>query len=226
MRIADRAKFFSEKRKEKNMMRKREFTIGVFLICFFVILGGKRAGADLKVKIGYVDIQKVFEGYQKTRDLRAKLQSEYKEKQEALKEQVESQKREIDALKENLLRQEAMLLPSEKEEKQKEIEEKMKELQALSQFIQDELRKKEQEIYKKWESLYLPEIKENISTVTKEIAVKEGYRFIFYKEALLYVTPEVEFDLTEKVLSQLNQKYQATRPQKKEETQSEEKGEE
>ncbi|MEA3485728.1 MAG: hypothetical protein U9R03_03360, partial [Candidatus Aerophobetes bacterium] len=76
-----------------------------------------------------------------------------------------------------------------------------------------------------WNS-YTPQILNEIKAVTKEIAVKEGYRFVFKKIDLLYATPEVEFDLTEKVLSELNQKYQATRPQIKEETQSEEKGEE
>jgi len=192
-------------------MRRREFAIGIFLICFLIILGGKRAGADLMVKIGYVDEHKVFEGYQKTRDLRTKLQLDYEEKRQSLKAEIERQKEEVEALKEDLLRQETILLPSEREEKQKEIEEKEKELQFLSQSIQEELRKKEEEIYKKWDS-YTPEILNEIETVTEEIAVKEGYRFVFKKMALLYVTPEPEFDLTEKVLSELNQRYQATRP--------------
>ena len=197
-------------------MRKRISIITAFLLCLFMVLGGKRAGAELMVKIGYVDVQKVFEGYQKTKDLRAKLQLEYRKKQEALKEEIDKQKKEINALKEDLLRQESVLLPSEREKREKEIEEKARKLQALSQSIQEEMRKKEQEIYKKWDSLYVPEIKEDIGTVTKDIAVKEGYRFVFYKAALLYVTPEAEFDLTEKVLSQLNQKYQPAQIEEKE----------
>ena len=197
-------------------MRKGISIITAFLLCLFMVLGGKRAGAELMVKIGYVDVQKVFEGYQKTKDLRAKLQLEYRKKQEALKEEIDKQKREIDALKEDLLRQESVLLPSEREKREKEIEEKARKLQALSQSIQEEMRKKEQEIYKKWDSLYVPEIEKDITGVIKDIAVKEGYRFVFYKAALLYVTPEAEFDLTEKVLSQLNQKYQPAQIEEKE----------
>jgi len=41
----------------------------------------------------------------------------------------------------------------------------------------------------------------------KEIAEREGYRFVLDGTALLYVTPEQEFNLTQKIISELNQEH-------------------
>jgi Skp family chaperone for outer membrane proteins len=43
----------------------------------------------------------------------------------------------------------------------------------------------------------------------EEIAEREGYSFIFDKQALLYAAPAPELDLTELVISQLNKEYEA-----------------
>jgi len=77
-------------------MRRKEVVLGVaFLVCLFIILSGKSSRADLMVKIGYVDVQKVFEGYQKKNDLEVTLRSE----QERARQSLEEKRKEIEALK-------------------------------------------------------------------------------------------------------------------------------
>jgi len=177
-------------------MRKGGLIVTAFLLCFFVILGGVSSRAELVVKIGYVDVQKVFEEYRKKEDLEARLKLEQGKAQQSLEEK----RKEIERLQEDLIRQEMMLSELARMEKQNELRNETKELEKLAQSIQADLQKK-------WD-LYTQEIVNDIMAAAKEIAEKEGYRLIFDKRVLLYATPEVEFDLTQKVLSQLNQRYQ------------------
>jgi len=177
-------------------MQRKEVVLGVaFLMCLFMTLSGRSSRADLVVKIGYVDVQKVFEGYQRKKDLEMKLRSE----QEKARQSLEEKRKEIEALKEELIKQEMLLSESAKAEKEKELQDKTRELQEFVQSVQKQIQGKQ--------DLYTQQIMDDIEAVVKEIAQKEGYRLIFRKEALLYATPELEFDLTEKVLSLLNQKY-------------------
>ncbi len=171
--------------------------LGVLLI--FLFLGGfiRVAKAELVVNIAYVDVQKVFDEYSKTKDFQTIWDSQ---KEEANKK-IEAKRKEIEKLSEELKTQELLLTEEAKEKRKEEIIAKTQELNEFMKFISQEINKKNEE--------YSEEIFKDIKLKVKEIAEREGYRFVFYKDALIYVTPEPEFDLTEKVIHELNQEYKA-----------------
>jgi len=171
--------------------------LGVLLI--FLFLGGfiRVAKAELVVNIAHVDVQKVFDEYSKTKDFQALWDSQ---KEEANKK-IEAKRKEIEKLSEELKTQELLLTEEAKEKRKEEIIAKTQELNEFMKFISQEINKKNEE--------YSEGIFKDIKLKVKEIAEREGYRFVFYKDALIYVTPEPEFDLTEKVIHELNQEYKA-----------------
>jgi len=181
----------------KSLAKDRCLLFLAFLLCFLLGLGIRAPKAALIAKIGYIDIQKVFQGYKKTGDLEASL----KKSQTEQRQNLEKLKEEIEKLRNEFKEGELMLTESAKEEKQAEIDQKARELDNLAQDVTEKLEGRREE--------YTDEIVKDILATTRAIAEKEGYRLVFSKDALFYATPEPEFDLTEKVLSELNEKYRA-----------------
>ncbi|MFQ6066355.1 MAG: OmpH family outer membrane protein [bacterium] len=181
----------------KSLTKGRGLLFLIFLLCFLLGLGIRAPKAALIAKIGYIDINKVFQGYEKTGDLEARLKKSQTEHQRNL----EKLKEEIGKLKVELKEQELILTESAKQEKQAEIDRRISELDKLAQDITEKLEKQRED--------YTDEIVNDIKLMTKSIAEREGYRLVFLTEALIYVTPEPEFDLTEKVLLELNEKYKS-----------------
>lgn len=235
------------------MIRKevRISLLAVFLVTF--LLGGTSGGAlaELVPKIGFVDGQKIFDDYQKTKDLVARLQVRSEEQWVAMQEmgqlleekrivlekklsqieekgkEIQEKGKELEKLEEELKLQD-LLAPFAKEEKLTQIELLSRDIQRLEEERQElekerqageiELRALEEEIRSFSDALQaerqeeefriVEEVSEDIITTLKIIAEKEGYRLVFDKMALLYTTPEAEFDLTEELLFRLNQDYQ------------------
>jgi len=181
----------------KSLAKNRCLLFLAFLLCFLLGLGIRAPKAALIAKIGYIDIQKIFQRYKKTGDLEASLKKSQTEQQQNL----EKLKEEIEKLRNELKEGELILTESAKEEKQVEIDQKARELDNLARDITEKLEGRREE--------YTDEIVKDIYAMTRSMAEREGYRLVFHKEALIYATPEPEFDLTEKVLSELNEKYRA-----------------
>ncbi len=181
----------------KSQEEGRGLLFLIFLLCFLLGLGIRAPKAALIAKIGYIDIQKVFQGYEKTGDLEARVrkdQAEYQRNLDELKEEIEK-------LRDELKEQELILTEAAKEEKQAEVDRRITELDNLVRDMTERLEKK-------WEN-YTDEIVKDILATTRSIAEREGYRLVFSKETLFYATPEPEFDLTEKVILELNEKYRS-----------------
>jgi outer membrane protein len=163
------------------------------------------ARADLVVKIGYVDFVRIFQGYEKTREFEAKLKTENEADQKMLSERRQMIEEEVDKLREELETQALMLSESAKEKKQAEIERRAEELDEFSAYIEQ----RNQEREAKYTDGILKDLQTKLPSIIKSIAEKEGYRFVFDLRSLFYVTPEKEFDLTGRVLAQLNEEYKA-----------------
>lgn len=238
------------------MMRGKE--VGTLLLAVLGVAlllectsGG--AQAELVPKMGYVDVQRVFENYQKTKDVMTSLTVSFEEKWAAVGEkrklleekrkavgeklsqieekgnQIERKGKELEELDEELKLQGPLLAPHAKEEKLAQIQLLSQDIQRLEKERQNldrerrtqeiQLRALEEEVRSLSDSLqaekqkeefrYSEEISADIRSTIKGIAEKGGYRLVFDKDALLYATPEVEFDLTEEVLSRLNQNYRS-----------------
>ena len=186
---------------EKN----RSIIILLFCLCFLIGLGTTIAKAGLDVRIAYVNLPRVAQGYEKTKKFEEKLRIENEVDQEMFSERRQEIESEIERLKSELEMQGLMLSESAKEEKQAEIERKVEELDELREYFQQRL----DERIANYNAEISRDIESNLPSIIKSIAIKEGYRFVFPTDVLLYFTPEEEFDLTDKVLARLNEEYKS-----------------
>ncbi len=141
------------------------------------------------LSVGYIDLAKIFDQYEKTKNSDKNLEAEWQGKQSEIKKLRE----EITRLKDEL----EVLSESAKSKKQEVIDSKIKELQDFTKEIQDELTGERNEIVK--------QILEDIDTVINQYGESNGYDLILNERVLLYRTEGL--DLTNKIVKILNDKY-------------------
>ena len=142
-----------------------------------------------ELKIGYVDVARVFDNYNRTKDQDKILeQQNNKKKQERDKivKQIRKMKDELDILSEKA-----------KEKKQTRIDEKIRELQEYDQQTRTGLRQQRDEVVRK--------ILKEIEQVIEKYAKKNSYTMILNNRILLY--GQKQHDLTDKILKILNSEY-------------------
>ena len=148
--------------------------------------GSSPAARAEELKIGYVDLLKVFDGYERTKASDATLEKAGKEKQGEL----EGRLNELKKLRQNL----ELLNDQAREAKTREIEKKSDELQQLRQAAARDLRRERDTITKG----LLTEIERGI----EEYAKANGFAFILDRRALAYGQPA--YDVTDAVVALLN----------------------
>ena len=144
-------------------------------------------------RMAYVDLQKVFQEYHKKQDLEAKLRAEG----EAKRQQLQEKKQELVKLQQEYEAQKLLLTEEAKKKREQEINLKSQELKSFLDKISNEMKQRE--------SQYTHEIVSDIKNKIKQIAKREGYRFVFDSAAILYAAPMQ--DLTQKVIDELNKEY-------------------
>jgi outer membrane protein len=162
----------------------------VALIAVFC-LGVTKAGFAEKLKVGCVDVIKVFNNYNRTRDQEAgltKKAADYKQKHTAMIEEIKKLRDKI-----------ALLSDKAKEKKQQELENKS---DALKAFETKNLREIQRERDTTRREI-LQEIEKYITTYARD----NGYDLIIYRNVLVFNRPNM--DLTDEVLNGLNKKYKA-----------------
>lgn len=140
-------------------------------------------------KIVYMDLGKVFDEYNKTKDLDKQLEAKSSAKQgerDKLVAEIKKIKDELD-----------LAADKDKAKKQAAVEEKLKKLQDFDRESRDGLRKDRDDMAR----TILKEIKDSID----EIAKKEGYAYILDSRAVLYGGDAN--NLTDRVIKILNDKY-------------------
>lgn len=145
-------------------------------------------------KYGYVDVAKVFDGYQKTKDQDKTLQDAGKKKEE-----------ERDALVYDIrqLKDELVLMSGDNKNKKQELLEKK--VQALQSFDQDAKKGLADA-----RGNVVREIFGDIDTEIKKFAAQNGFEMLFNEKALLFHNDKM--DVTQPVLESLNKSY---KPKKK-----------
>ena len=144
------------------------------------------AAAD---KIGYVDLARVFDEYQKTKQFDKSLESKGASKQADRDKMVADIKK---------LRDEAELLSAKaKDDKQAAIDEKIKVLQEYDRTTRDGLRRERDGMVK--------DILKEIETVIQDFGKSQGYAYIFNDRVLVYKSEGG--DLTNQVIKALNDSY-------------------
>ena len=161
--------------------------VTLLIFIFSLILPLKSFSQNLKV--GYIDVFKVFREYKKTKDYDKILE----DKKKAKEKELEKKRNEIKKMQDRL-----DLL---KEEEQK------KERERISKAAQDYREQERQVILdlKKERDEKMEEIVKDIEKVVKEYAIKNNFDLILNKGAIVYGKEGI--DLTETILKLINQRY-------------------
>ncbi len=140
-------------------------------------------------KYAFVDVAKVFDDFQKTKDNDRILQEEGKKKE---------QERDVIVHEIRQMKDELSLVTSEaRAKKQESLELKVRELQEFDQKAKQDLGQKRAGIVK--------EIFKDIDDTVKRYGERKGMDLIFNEKVLLYHSPRQ--DATAEILIELNQAY-------------------
>ncbi|MBI4322802.1 MAG: OmpH family outer membrane protein [Candidatus Omnitrophica bacterium] len=143
------------------------------------------------LKLGYVNILKVFDGYQRTADSKQVLEQKGKQKQTEL----EGDFNELKKLRQSL----ELLNDQAKETKAREIEERSDEFKRLKTRSERELVREQNQLAN--------QILGEIDQAVAEYAKANGFSVILDDRSLLY--GEDAYNVTDAVLKLLNQRYTA-----------------
>jgi outer membrane protein len=170
------------------MKKSLSFTL-IALFVVGLILSGAQGAFAAEAKFGYVDLAKVFDEYQKTKEFDKALEAKGATKQAERDRIVAEVKK---------LRDEAELMSAKaKEDKQGVIDEKIKQLQEFDRTTRDALRRERDTMVR--------DILKEIEKVIQDHGKAQGYTFIFNDRVLVFKSEGN--DLTAPVLKTLNDSY-------------------
>ena len=142
-------------------------------------------------KIGYVNIGKIFDGYERTKQNDAALEKKGKAKEAELEARVNDLKK----MRQNL----ELLNDSAREAKAREIEERADELQRFRKNTARELQHERDQIGQ--------EILRDIQRAVDDFAKANGFAIILDQRSLVYAQPV--YDVTDQILQLLNSRSAA-----------------
>ncbi|UCE18604.1 MAG: OmpH family outer membrane protein [Gemmatimonadota bacterium] len=173
--------------------RYSALTLTVFGIGVFLLLTLPTQAADLK--IGFIDSERIFRSYKGTSDAQSKLDQEVTE----WEKKAEEMRKEVEDLQQELEAQSLLLSEEKKREKEQTLQTKYAEYQQFVTSIwgpQGEAVKRNEELTKP--------IIEKIDAILKNIGEEEDYTFIFDAVGGGLVFAKPTFDLTDRVIEELN----------------------
>lgn len=156
-------------------------------VMFGLLASGISLAADLK--IAYVDLSKVFDGYQKTKEFDAVLQTEgaaFQKERDAMILKIQDSQSKLDLMKD-----------AEKTAMQADIEKQKNGVVAFDKEKRTELAKKRDDKVR--------EILTEIQNIVSGIAKKEGYTYVLNDRVMIFGDPQ--FNVTDEVLKTLNDSY-------------------
>lgn len=156
-------------------------------------LTGNLSAQEKTNKFASVDLSRLFDEYQKTKDYDKKLEEDQKKKESERSKKIE----EIKDLQQKL----AVASEKEKEKFDAQIKEKANALQEFERSATTDLRKQRDE--------FLKEILKEIEKAIRDYSQKEGYALVFNDRVLLYSGER--FDITASLIKILNEKYNKKR---------------
>lgn len=172
---------------------KRVHVVALAALLAVVFVGNAHAQQGAVKKIGIMDLSKVFDSYERTKEYDSVLEGKTKEYEKARNEK-------IDKIKE-LQNKLALLKDNEKEKVNKDLDEMKNDLMAFDQAQQTDLRKQRDE--------KIREILLEIEKVTSDFAKKEKFDIILNDRVLVYGTEGL--DVSSQVLEILNSGYASSK---------------
>ena len=172
----------------RDIGRVGKVAFAAFFACHLSLVTCYSAAAE-ESKIGYVNLARIFDSYQRTKDSESQLERQGTQKQAALEAQVG----ELKKIREGL----ELLNASVRDTKTKELEEKADEFQRMKTKSQRELLRERNETARV--------IIDDIEHAVAEYAKANGFSMILDQRSLLYGVEG--YDVTDTVLKMLNDRY-------------------
>ncbi len=160
-----------------------------FLIVLMIMMSFSSTCFSKDLKIGYVDIFKVFNDYDKTKEYDEKLEvrkTAAEEKLEVKKEIIEKLQNKLDLLKD-----------SEKVKEEAKLEKEINEYRDLEREVFTDIKKERDDKMK--------DIIEDINIIIKDYAKKNGFDLILNANTVLYGSKSM--DITNQILKVSNKNY-------------------
>jgi outer membrane protein len=156
-----------------------------------VLLYVSPVGAAEALKIGFVDLQRIFAGSDAGKKARADIEAIEKSKKAVIEEKVNALKK----IEEEINKQSSVLSAEAKKAKEEEFEKLQRDVQRLVADARTELQKKENELTNA--------ILKDVSDIVDAVGHEEGYAIIFRSEVVF--SAKKELDLTGAVIERLNE---------------------
>lgn len=163
--------------------------LSVFLFTMFLISVSGSAFAQAAGKVGFVDLSRAFDEYQKTKDFDRTLEKKGDTKQEEREKIV----RDIRKMRDEL----ELMNESAREKKEKDVEAKVRILQDFDQEAKAALTKERDDMVR--------DILKEMNDVIQEYGKSHGYSIILNDRVLLY--GDSTQDITDEIIKILNDSY-------------------
>ena len=164
---------------------------------FLVIAGlllAKGVGRAEDLKIGVVDVNKIFSNYTKVAENQAEFDKIKNQRQDDVQKKADAADKEIKVLQDKLDKQGKVMKKEESDKITADIEKKRQDVLNLQRDVYQELQTKNRELVE----ARVKEIEAAIAGLAKE----NGYTLVINKEAVLYF-PDAA-DLSDRVITALN----------------------
>jgi outer membrane protein len=154
--------------------------------------------APTALKIGYVDMARALNEVEDGKAAKAKLRSDFEEKQKKL----DSMQTELKGKKDEFDKQSAMMKPEVRQQKQDELQRKFLELQQTYMQLQKELMDREQQVTQ--------EIHGKLRTIVGKLGDRDGYNIILDIDETAVLYYKRHLDVTDDVVREYNHQYAAS----------------
>jgi outer membrane protein len=178
-----------------NSMVQRVSAILLCLGSLATLIYTPARAQNLTVKIGYIDSQRIFAEYRETQE----AERVYKQEVEQWKAEAATKEQEIAKLREELQAQSLMLSEEKQKDKKLELDRKLDEYQR---FVSETFGE-EGTAARRNRELTQP-IVEKINKILERLSETDGYGLVFDVANANIVYAKKEFDLTDRVLEELN----------------------
>lgn len=159
-------------------------------LCLVLIYVAPAAAAEA-LKIGFVDLPRIFSESDAGKKARADIEAIEKSKKTVIEKKVDALKE----IEEEVTKQSSVLSAEAKKAKDEEMEKLQRDIQRLVAEARTELQKKENELTNA--------ILKDVSDIVDAIGYEEEYAIIFRSEVVL--SAKKELDLTSVVIKRLNE---------------------
>src|SRR5580700_3843230 len=192
------------------------------MICVFAMSGGLASQAHAEMKVGTIDMQKVFTAYYKTHDAEDKLKEAQKAYKDELDQRMDAYKKNLDAI--NKLNEEMNkpeLSGASKDQKAQERDAKIAETKGLEKEISDFRATRQKQLQDEKTHMISALVEEIMKVVTDQVKA-QNYDLVFDKSGqsaalgtpvLLFARNDIDF--SDMVIAKLNANRPAASPSAK-----------